>query len=65
VIEFKIQASLGELEKVLTETISPRSYWLHTQFGGKGWTVTNAHQALKTIAISDSQLATFVRLKLR
>lgn len=64
-IEFKIQASLANLEKVLSETVSPRSYWLHTMFGGVGWKVYNAHQAVKTVAVDDDNLATFVRLKLK
>ena len=64
-IEFKIQASLAELEKVLTETVSPRSYWLHTQFGGSGWMVSDAHQAIKIVSVDNDQLATLVRLKIK
>ncbi len=63
--KFKVQASLGELDRVLSETVSPRAYWLHTQFGGSGWMVSDAHQAVKTVGIVDDQLAAFVRLKIK
>ena len=64
-IELKVLTSLGELEKVLTDTVGARTYWLHTMFGGPGWMVSNAHQAVKTVTIIDDRLATFVRLKIK
>jgi hypothetical protein len=64
-IEFEIQASLGNLDRVLSETVSPITYWEYTHFGGVDWMVSNAHQAVKTVRILDDQLATFVRLRMQ
>ena len=67
-IEFVTDSNLLDIEKLLTETIGPRKYWLHDKIGGEGWSIVTVTKPLYfgyRISIKDPVLATFIRLKLQ
>ena len=67
-ITIQTSKSSEEIEKILTEYIGPRVYWLHSyRFGGTNWHV-KAEKFVDYVTVKidaeDEKLATFIQLKL-
>lgn len=65
-VVFKTTAQLNDIIDLLSKTVSPRAYYIHTSVGGTGWQVQwDRDPTIKTVSIEDGELATFAMLKLK
>ena len=63
--QFETTGQINDLVNILTNTVGPRTYYLHNSVGGSGWKIINPAGMVKTIVVDDDQLAVFLRLKLK
>ena len=63
-MEFNIpQKSCNTVREYLEKNVGPRTYYLHSQIGGKNWAIKNTFSLNVVVCVEDPELATFITLK--
>ena len=63
-VEFNIpHKSSYPVQNYLEKNVGPRTYYLHSQLGGKNWAIKNSFTNKVVVCVNDPELATFITLK--